>query len=211
MGVFQVKLTVSNFVDAARQQEVELWVDTGSAYSWISRQRLEALGARPIRRMQFRTIEGRLVERDLAAVLVAAVELKRAVAGLGTISGERRAPVGRTPYRRWRVHAIAQLELALHLLWPFLGRVKRDQARDVMKVFHGQPDLARGNPAFGAAGSRYCYRGHDKLSARLRPFKGRGRNVDDPRNDLRQCLVCVRLDARERRRRALDRDALTAD
>jgi len=70
MGVFQVKLTVSNFTDAARQQEVELWVDTGSAYSWISRARLEALGARPIRKMQFRTIEGHLVERDIAPVFV---------------------------------------------------------------------------------------------------------------------------------------------
>ncbi|MGH9779695.1 MAG: hypothetical protein ACRD5I_14930 [Candidatus Acidiferrales bacterium] len=70
MGVFQVKLTVSNFTDAARQQEVELWVDTGPAYSWISRARLEALGARPIRKMQFRTIEGHLVERDMAPVFV---------------------------------------------------------------------------------------------------------------------------------------------
>lgn len=70
MGVFQVKLTITNFTEPTRGEEVELWVDTGSAYSWISRTRLEALGARPIRRMQFRTIEGRLVERDLAAVLV---------------------------------------------------------------------------------------------------------------------------------------------
>ena len=70
MGVFQIKLTVSNLSDASRMQEVELWVDTGAAYSWISRARLEALGVRSIRRMHFRTIEGRILERDMAPVLV---------------------------------------------------------------------------------------------------------------------------------------------
>jgi len=70
VGVFQTKLTVSNLSDPSRAQEVELWVDTGAAYSWISRARLEALGARSHRRMQFRTIEGRILERDMAAVIV---------------------------------------------------------------------------------------------------------------------------------------------
>ena len=68
-----------------------------------------------------------------------------------------------------------------------------------MQLIHSQPDLPRGNPAFGVAGARYCLRGHDKWNARLRPFKGRGRNEEDPHNDLRQCLWCVREDARARR------------
>ena len=80
-----------------------------------------------------------------------------------------------------------------------LGEVKRQQARRVMQLIHSQPDLPRGNPAFGVAGARYCLRGHDKWNARLRPFKGRGRNEEDPHNDLRQCLWCVREDARARR------------
>ncbi len=46
-------------------------VDTGAAYSWVSRARLEALGVKPVRRMQFRTIEGTIIERDLAPVFVA--------------------------------------------------------------------------------------------------------------------------------------------
>jgi large subunit ribosomal protein L11 len=70
MGVFQAKLTVSHLTDPSRALEIELWVDTGAAYSWISRARLEALGVRPARRMQFKTIEGRVLERDLAPVLV---------------------------------------------------------------------------------------------------------------------------------------------
>jgi len=46
-------------------------VDTGAAFSWISRTRLERLGVSPMRRMPFRTIEGRVLERDLAAVYIA--------------------------------------------------------------------------------------------------------------------------------------------
>ena len=46
-------------------------MDTGAAYSWISRTRLDGLGVRPVRRMQFRTIEGHTIERELAPVFVA--------------------------------------------------------------------------------------------------------------------------------------------
>jgi hypothetical protein len=92
------------------------------------------------------------------------------------------------------------VQLGLHLLWPFIGAVKRSQARRVMQVIHSQPDLPRGNPAFGVAGSRYCLRGHDKWNARVRPFKGRGKNDKDPNLHLRQCLECVRIDARARRK-----------
>ncbi|TMD52534.1 MAG: hypothetical protein E6I83_08710 [Chloroflexi bacterium] len=91
------------------------------------------------------------------------------------------------------------MQLAVHLLWPFIGEVKRGQAQRVMKVMHAQPDLPRGNPAFGVAGARFCLRGHDKWNARIRPFKGRGKNEEDPLNHLRQCLACVRDDARAKR------------
>jgi hypothetical protein len=86
-----------------------------------------------------------------------------------------------------------------HMLWPFVGWVKREQARRAMQVVLAQPDLVRGNPAFGAAGARYCLRGHDKWNARIKPFKGRGKNEEDPLNHLRQCLVCVREAAQARR------------
>lgn len=71
MGAFSVKLKVSNVGDPQRCVELQLMVDTGATYSWVSRSRLEALGARPGRRMQFRTIEGRTIARDLAGVSVA--------------------------------------------------------------------------------------------------------------------------------------------
>jgi predicted aspartyl protease len=70
MGVFSAKLVVWNPTDPSRAEEFEVSVDTGASYSWVSRSRLEALGIRPTRRMSFRTIEGRSIERELAAAFV---------------------------------------------------------------------------------------------------------------------------------------------
>ncbi len=70
MGLFTTKLTVWNPAQPARAAELQVWVDTGASYSWILRERLEALGIRPTRRMQFRTVDGRLIERELAPVFV---------------------------------------------------------------------------------------------------------------------------------------------
>jgi len=71
MGTFTAKLRVWNPASPARVKELEAVVDTRAAYSWISRTRLEPLGVRPVRPMQFRTIEGHTIERDLAPVFVA--------------------------------------------------------------------------------------------------------------------------------------------
>jgi hypothetical protein len=127
-----------------------------------------------------------------------APELLRLQAALnvGRISGVQRPKPPRRPYRRLRVYTPEKVQLALHQLWPFIGTVKRAQARRVMQVIHSQPDLPRGNPAFGVAGARYCLRGHDKWNARLKPYKARGK--DRGSQELRQCLTCVREDARAR-------------
>ena len=127
------------------------------------------------------------------------LRLKSAMNGIGNISGVRQDGPDWKPYRRWRVVTPFKVQNALHLLWPFIGEVKRAQAHRVMMTIHGQPDLPRGNPAFGVAGARFCLRGHDKWNARLRPFKGRGKNDSDPLNHLRQCMTCVREDAQARR------------
>ena len=126
------------------------------------------------------------------------VRLQKAI-GFGTISGIRKSKPPWKPYRRWRVFTIEKVFRALHMLWPFIGAVKREQAQRAMRVVLAQPDLVRGNPAFGVAGARYCLRGHDKWNARIRPFKGRGKNEEDPQNHLRQCLTCVRESARAKR------------
>jgi predicted aspartyl protease len=71
MGTFTAKLRVWNPARSTDAEELAVMVDTGAAYSWVSRARLERLGVRPVRRMQFRRIEGHLIERELAPVFVA--------------------------------------------------------------------------------------------------------------------------------------------
>lgn len=51
-------------------KEVTLLVDTGSAYSWLPKKLLEELGLKPTRRARFKTIEGRVVERDVGHAFV---------------------------------------------------------------------------------------------------------------------------------------------
>ena len=70
MATFTVKVKVWNPADPTRFAEAEVWADTGAAYSWISKARLEPLSVQKVRRLQFRTIEGHTVERDLAAVFL---------------------------------------------------------------------------------------------------------------------------------------------
>lgn len=49
---------------------MELLVDTGASYSWLLRDRLAGLGIEATGRMQFRTIDGRILERGVAPVFV---------------------------------------------------------------------------------------------------------------------------------------------
>jgi hypothetical protein len=127
------------------------------------------------------------------------LRFQSAMAGIGRISGASKDKRDHKPYRRWRAYAENDVELGVHLLLPFIGEVKRRQALAAMRLIRSQTRLPRGNPAFGVAGARYCLRGHDKWNARVKPFKGRGKNEEDPLNHLRQCLTCVREDARAKR------------
>ena len=70
MTVFNNKLQVWNRTEPSRVEEFDVLVDTGASYSWLSRSRLAALGIHPTGHMQFRTIEGRILERDVAPVFV---------------------------------------------------------------------------------------------------------------------------------------------
>ena len=71
MSTFTAKFRVWNPAHPEKVEDLEAMVDTGAAFSWISRARLERLGLTPMRRMPFRTIEGRVLDRDLAAVYIA--------------------------------------------------------------------------------------------------------------------------------------------
>ena len=72
MATFTVKVKVWNPANPSRFAEADVWADTGAAYSWISKARLEPMDVQKVRRLQFRTIEGHTVERDLAAVFLSA-------------------------------------------------------------------------------------------------------------------------------------------
>jgi hypothetical protein len=66
------------------------------------------------------------------------VRLQNAV-GIGTISGLRTSKPPRKPYRRWRVFTIDKVFRTLHLIWPFIGAVKRAQAQRAMQVVPRNP------------------------------------------------------------------------
>ncbi len=71
MGSFSAKLRVWNPAVPDKAEEVEALVDTGAAFSWIRRERLERMGIVALRRMGFRAIDGSIIERDIAPVWVA--------------------------------------------------------------------------------------------------------------------------------------------
>jgi predicted aspartyl protease len=70
VATFTVKVKVWNPAEPGHFAEADVWADTGAAYSWISKTRLEPLDVQKVRRLQFHTIEGHTVERDLAAVFL---------------------------------------------------------------------------------------------------------------------------------------------
>jgi predicted aspartyl protease len=70
MGIFDVKVKLTNLSDAARTQELSLLVDSGATLSWVPREILEKLGAPPVSRLPFSLADGRTLERDTAAVLL---------------------------------------------------------------------------------------------------------------------------------------------
>ncbi|HEV8537096.1 MAG TPA: hypothetical protein VGR87_15435 [Candidatus Limnocylindria bacterium] len=128
------------------------------------------------------------------------LRFQRALDGVGPLYGPYVSDSTEAPVSRWKCAARDDLQLVIHPLMPFIGSVKREQARAALRVANTQPDLPRGNPAFGVAGARYCRRGQDRWNVRIGPFKGRGRNVEDPLVHLRQCLQCVRDGARRKKK-----------
>jgi predicted aspartyl protease len=70
MGHTVAAVRVCNPWDGSRCFEVELIVDTGSTYTWIRRERLEAIGVKPSGVRRFRTIEGKTVEREVSEAVI---------------------------------------------------------------------------------------------------------------------------------------------
>jgi len=79
MGMFEVKVKLANLTAPSRVQEVSLLVDTGATLSWIPGETLQRIGVAPFSRMPFSLADGRLLQREVAAVLLMVDGRKAAV------------------------------------------------------------------------------------------------------------------------------------
>ncbi len=70
MGYMSARVRICSPYDLSRCIDVELLVDTGSTYTWIRRERLEKLGIKPMTKWKFKTIDGRVIERDIGEVVM---------------------------------------------------------------------------------------------------------------------------------------------
>ncbi len=84
----------------------------------------------------------------------------------------------------------------IHILLPWIGEVKRTQALSAIRIIDAQPTLPRGRAEWGSH-KTYCVHGHEYATARLRPYASRGMGIE--RRPSKQCLVCVREQARAKR------------
>lgn len=49
---------------------MELLVDAGSTYTWVKRGNLEKIGIKPMNKWKFKTIEGKIIEREIGEALI---------------------------------------------------------------------------------------------------------------------------------------------
>lgn len=125
------------------------------------------------------------------------LERFRSIVGAGRIYGPYDAGPERQPIYRWKLVRTEGIKAVIAQLEGQIGPVKSMQAASRLAIVLAQPTLPRGDPAWGNRKTR-CSRGHEYATARIRPFRSRGVNTEAPRAS-KQCLTCVREDARERR------------
>jgi predicted aspartyl protease len=70
VGTFFAEVLLASPREPERKEPLKLLVDTGSTYPWVSGAFLRALGVEPTERRRVLTIEGRVVERPAAEVLI---------------------------------------------------------------------------------------------------------------------------------------------
>lgn len=116
------------------------------------------------------------------------------VVGVGSTNGPYMQDGALELVYRWRLHTSDGIRVMLHVLQPWLGRVKRLQALDALAVIDSQPALPRGRVDWGSH-KTHCVHGHEYATARLRPYTSRSISGVQ-RRASKQCLVCVREQAR---------------
>jgi clan AA aspartic protease len=76
MGMFQVRVKVSNPADPKRSFEEDFWVDTGALYSFVPEGRLEEIGLSPLRTRELILADGRRDRRLLGEALLTVHQLE---------------------------------------------------------------------------------------------------------------------------------------
>src|SRR2546423_2772741 len=79
MGMFQVRVKVSNPLDRSRAFEADFWVDTGALYSFIPETRLQEIGIVPLRTRELILADGRRDRRLLGEAVLAVEKLDEAL------------------------------------------------------------------------------------------------------------------------------------
>src|SRR5262245_953598 len=70
MGTFFTEALLAAPARSERRERIELLVDSGSTYTWVGAAVLRRLDVLPSERRRVVTIEGQVVERDAAEVLI---------------------------------------------------------------------------------------------------------------------------------------------
>jgi predicted aspartyl protease len=74
MGIFRTTVELAPLHDHTKREQLsDVMVDTGSAYTWVSRPLLEQLGVKPARTERFEAADGRILEREIGFAMVFAV------------------------------------------------------------------------------------------------------------------------------------------
>jgi hypothetical protein len=118
------------------------------------------------------------------------------IVGAGRIYGPYAQSGATMGVYRLKASAARDVETVIAKIRPWLGATKRSDVDLVLEILRGQPELPRGNPAWGNR-KTHCIRGHEYATSRVRPYVPRGKN-ETPR-DSHQCLVCAREQAKARR------------
>lgn len=75
MGMFQVRVRVSNPSERSRYFDENFRVDTGALYSFIPEERLNEIGIRPLRTREFISTDGRRDRRSLGEAVLTIPQL----------------------------------------------------------------------------------------------------------------------------------------
>ena len=70
MGHTFAKVKLYSPSDQSKTLDLDLIVDTGSTYTWVKRVRLSGLELKPMGKRVFKTIEGKLIEREIGEAII---------------------------------------------------------------------------------------------------------------------------------------------